>query len=510
MTYVTLTPNVHTYDGNTLNINQLAETQSISTIANFENINIVLGAENTAEQLETTALIDLSGTLYLGNGYATEEATATASEAGDTQATTATKYANFGLYTSLDSTLATGDTVTLFTAKDIDGNFANLGEDNSGSYTGSYGTLLAKTWDILTVGNDDDGYTMTATLKSTQAGEQSKVLGEASVSSVAALSAGADLLTGPAMASAQARVEAQSSSKSSAEASGGNSSLSSGPSAAPFAVSSVGQSRYHTGSHVDTESFSVNAGVAYGGQGTDGDWLSGIFVEYSRGEYTTYNSFSTGSVEGEGTSNAFGLGGFARYDFNGNSSKYKDFNPYVEGSVRLGYVEADYASDGGDGAGIPMEFDVRHMYMGAHLGLGSVSQLTDKVSLDLSLRYFWTHQMGGNENIAGHNVDFHAVDSHRVRLGARTDYALMDDQESGRFTLYSGVAMEQEFDGTAKSSVDGYEAPAPSLQGTTVLGELGFTYTPLNVFPMTIDLGFQGYTGKREGVSGSLQLIYAF
>ena len=44
----------------------------------------------------------------------------------------------------------------------------------------------------------------------------------------------------------------------------------------------------------------------------------------------------------------------------------------------------------------------------------------------------------------------------------------------------------------------------------TGLAELGFAVKPSASVPFTLDMGFQGYTGIREGVGGSLYMQYEF
>jgi hypothetical protein len=76
------------------------------------------------------------------------------------------------------------------------------------------------------------------------------------------------------------------------------------------------------------------------------------------------------------------------------------------------------------------------------------------------------------------------------------------------FSPYAGAAYEHEFDGEAGASGYGYSLPAAELQGGTGIGELGLTL--LSARGIALDLGVQGYTGTREGVSGSLQLKLEF
>jgi outer membrane autotransporter protein len=75
---------------------------------------------------------------------------------------------------------------------------------------------------------------------------------------------------------------------------------------------------------------------------------------------------------------------------------------------------------------------------------------------------------------------------------------------------YLGAAWEHEFDGKAKASTYGYAIDAPDITGDTGIVEVGLTVKPVAGKPFSLDFGLQGYLGKREGVTGSLQLRYAF
>ncbi|GHV49919.1 hypothetical protein FACS1894168_0360 [Deltaproteobacteria bacterium] len=48
------------------------------------------------------------------------------------------------------------------------------------------------------------------------------------------------------------------------------------------------------------------------------------------------------------------------------------------------------------------------------------------------------------------------------------------------------------------------------MTGSTGIGELGLTLKPSQTLPLSFDLGIQGYVGKREGVTGSLQARWEF
>jgi outer membrane autotransporter protein len=90
-------------------------------------------------------------------------------------------------------------------------------------------------------------------------------------------------------------------------------------------------------------------------------------------------------------------------------------------------------------------------------------------------------------------------------LGTRFAYAVNE-----HFSPYIGAAWEHEFDGRARATAYGDSIKSPDLTGDTGIGELGLTLTPSATLPLSFDLGLQGYTGKREGVTGSLQVRLEF
>ena len=97
------------------------------------------------------------------------------------------------------------------------------------------------------------------------------------------------------------------------------------------------------------------------------------------------------------------------------------------------------------------------------------------------------------------------MNSHRLRLGGRLTYSVNE-----YIRPYVGAAWEHEFDGTARATSLGYALSAPSLTGDTGIGELGLSWTPSATIPLTVDLSLQGYTGTRQGYTGSLMAKWEF
>jgi outer membrane autotransporter protein len=144
-------------------------------------------------------------------------------------------------------------------------------------------------------------------------------------------------------------------------------------------------------------------------------------------------------------------------------------------------------------------------YYGLHAGLGYVWDITDDASLDLSGKYFWTHQQGGSVRVINDRFTFEDVDSHRVRAGGRASVAVNE-----HFKPYIGAAYEYEFSGEAEAKTYGRSVGAPDLTGSTGIGEIGVTLLGGDKAPISLDFGAQGYTGMRQGVTGSLQLKLEF
>ncbi|MDR0702218.1 MAG: autotransporter domain-containing protein, partial [Azoarcus sp.] len=116
----------------------------------------------------------------------------------------------------------------------------------------------------------------------------------------------------------------------------------------------------------------------------------------------------------------------------------------------------------------------------------------------------WSHQEGDKVTLSsGDPVAFGDVDSHRARLGARLAW-----QATPVVNPYAGLAYEYEFDGKAKASAYGQPIDAPELKGGTGIGEAGLSFQAGK--NAVLDAGVQVYTGKRDGVTGSLRLNVAF
>ena len=375
-----------------------------------------------------------------------------------------------------------GESISLINAA---GGFTGTITNNGATLTGQKGATLDIRFRLDQQAND-----LYAVVEGAQAAPQIKALSEGFVSGAALVNLGADLIAGTGMSEA---VGAAS-----------RAGVATNYGLGVFGALSGGWSRYNSGSHVDMSSVSLLTGLSWGKDFDPGRMTLAAFFEYGNSSYNTYNSFSnTASVHGKGTMNHLGGGVLGRMDF-------VDTGPghvYTEASLRAGGLHNNYKNgDLRDNMGCKADYDSDSAYYGFHLGAGYLWNITDKASLDLYAKYFWTRVGGDSVRLStGDPVQFKDVDSSRLRGGARFAYAVNE-----YVSPYIGAAYEHEFDGKARATTYGYKIDAPKLGGGAGIGEIGLSLKPSQSLPLSFDLGVQGYVGKREGVTGSLQIRYEF
>lgn len=262
-----------------------------------------------------------------------------------------------------------------------------------------------------------------------------------------------------------------------------------------WAVMSRGSMSVESGSQIDTAGWNLSLGWAQEIRKKDRTWFVSPFIEYGKGSYDSHLDDGT---HGSGKLSYLGAGVFARME--------KEDGLWLQGALHAGRAKSDYT--GSISAGTVSNYDSSDTYVAAELSVGKTMKLKGGDKLDASLRYLWSHQNGGDVAIRTGKYndvyDFAAVNSHRLRLGARYSH-----KESEGNELYAGLYWEYEFSGKACASFMGYEAPSPSLRGGSALLELGWRFQPKDS-RVSYDLNLSGWQGKREGVTGSARVNWAF
>lgn len=387
------------------------------------------------------------------------------------------------------SPLAVGNTVTLI--HDTGAGITGTPKNSKTAGEGMQGITQGFEFDLTTTANSLLA-TVTKVGRDEHIQAQLKSLAESRMAGIGILTQGADLLHTQGITQLRA---------------GAAGATGSGPVA--FGVMGGSSLRYNSGSHVDVDSLNLATGLGWSiplNEGRNGSLLLGAFFEAGWGSYDSHNSFSSGSVKGDGDTSYYGGGLLSRYD----SAPTGPGTIYAEASFRAGRVKTDYdSSDFKSASGDKVDFDSSAAYYGIHAGVGYIWTINEQTSLDMSTKYLWTRQDSDSVTIHGDRIHFKAMDSHRWRTGAKLAHS-METETGLSFTPYIGAAYEHEFDSKGKAAANGDAIDSPDLKGDTGIAELGLSFKPSASSGLSLDLGVQGYTGKREGVGGSLQVKFEF
>ena len=309
---------------------------------------------------------------------------------------------------------------------------------------------------------------------------QAKALLEGRMAAIANISQGADLLAAQGMASAC-------------------STLVTGNAPAGFFAMSGSHNQYQTGSHIDVNGFSLIAGVGKKNATANGTMLNGLFLEYGRGNYSTYNSFvNLPSARGGGDTRYFG-GGYLARSQDGSGQ-------YLEGSVRVGRASTNFHSgDLSATIGQNVAYDISSPYYGLHLALGKEKEVGQNRTLDTYVKGIWTHQNASSATVTGDPINFDAVNSNRWQLGMK-----LTRKVNEQTTVRTGLAYSYEFDGKARGTAYGMSIDAPSLKGGSGIVELGVTLGSKNNKNHFFDLSLQGFAGKVKGIAGNVEVTWKF
>ena len=257
-----------------------------------------------------------------------------------------------------------------------------------------------------------------------------------------------------------------------------------------FGVMLGGSTHYNTGSYVDVDGVTFMAGT---GLRVNPNWTMAGFVEAGWANSASHVE----GTRGDGDHEYFGVGFATRYQTDGVL--------YVDGSLRAGRATTEFA---GRYAQDSASYDAKSLYMSAHVGLGAMWGLTERLKLDTYARYTITYLDDDDvslNNRYNDKLDLDSTVTHAVRAGARL---LGDFNDYASWKV--GAAYEHVFDGDAESAVNSFSLDVPSLEGDTGVFELGLRIRPSLESNWAVDLGAKGYVGDREGVTGNMTVRYSF
>ena len=378
-------------------------------------------------------------------------------------------------------TLSIGDTVSLIktyknnSMADADAVPLTTG-DLVNKTTGMQGVSLRYGFDLMKRADNE----LVAKVNSVALNEQTKSLVETRAASAALINSGADLLTDSSM---NAAIEAASSAPRTVPGGSNDFNL--------WAAQGGSSLRLNSGSHVDAKGWNINLGFAKKAAAGRNTITYGPFLEYGRG---TYDSYLDDGTHGDGKTSYFGGGVMAKVQSASGT--------YVEGSLRAGRVKSDYS---GNIAGMNTGYDNSSTYYAAHIGIGQEKELKNGNTIEGYAKYFYAHQGGNTTTLrTGETYEFDSINSNRIRIGTRYTHKM-----PGSGAFYTGLAYEYEFGSEAGASYQGYSTPSPSLKGSTGILELGYRFTPKES-RVSYGVNLMGMTGKRRGITGGVQMTWAF
>lgn len=265
-----------------------------------------------------------------------------------------------------------------------------------------------------------------------------------------------------------------------------------------FAAVHGNRSKYDVNSDIKINGWSTIVGVGNADKFDNGSEFSwGVFYENGSGNYRTYNEFNNEFFRGDGS---------LVYNGGGIAARYTNKNGvYTEGSLRAGMLKSDMDNALRDGEGNFYGYESESAYYGAHLGVGKIISLSESSDLDVYGKFFHTYTEGDSFKVANDEFEFDSINSDRLRIGAR-----ITSNKENKFSTYYGLAYEYEFNGDADMTAQGLKAPTQSLQGSSVMAEVGFNYQPTPTSPWSFDLNMRGYAGERQGCSFNVQAMYTF
>lgn len=255
-----------------------------------------------------------------------------------------------------------------------------------------------------------------------------------------------------------------------------------------FATVGGGQNRYETGSHITTNIWRGQAGLAKRDKNQAGAQTAyGIFYDYGNGNYRTFSH-----SRGDGSINYKGGGLFVKYlEPNGS---------YEEASFRVGRASNDARNLLFDEMGKGYGYRTNSMYNAFHAGFGRISPQSDGGTLDAYCRFFHTHLNGDTFEAGGHYV-IDSLDSDVIRIGSRYQ------KQDKNWKYFGGLAYEYEFGGMAHGRADGADIESASIRGGSARFEYG---TAVNLGNWCLTVNASDYAGKRQGFNGNISLSCKF
>ena len=268
----------------------------------------------------------------------------------------------------------------------------------------------------------------------------------------------------------------------------------------PFAAARIGKYDLDVAGELDTTVITGLLGYAFNVQNSE----VGVFMEMGHGTYDTRTATTepVGEAEGDGKHNYVGFGIY------GNYATPIDWL-HVTGYVKGGWLRNEFSVSLD---GVSANFDRTSNYWGAHLGTYGEFQVTEKFKNRTFLNYFYDGRESEAHTSSSGSIEivesFGTFNSHRALLGSVFEYAYTSALRPYAALTYE-YAFKADAKGRASDQFGDLGLNSTDLEGSTGIVSLGWTYQN-EAKRFEFDLGVNGYTGKRQGVSAQAQAAWKF
>ena len=274
-----------------------------------------------------------------------------------------------------------------------------------------------------------------------------------------------------------------------------------------FVIASAQGGKYEsdTGGKITSNVFTADVGV---GRNVNDRLFYGAFLDYGTSSYETENDYALNRVEGSGDASHIGLGLFAKGLF-GDA-----YQSALTLSARAGIASNTYSATritNTNSKTIIDNAELNRMYYGVSAELSHKFMSWKDGAFEIYGGGSYTKVAGDSVAVGGHTYEVDSINSLIGRVGLK-----LTEEINDKWSAYADVAFEREFlgDVDGKHTNGGYKLSdnynKPSLQGNSVVGEVGATYTANAKGGFTVNVKLKGASGQKKGVGGGFDLKYKF
>ena len=249
--------------------------------------------------------------------------------------------------------------------------------------------------------------------------------------------------------------------------------------------------------HVDMTSQSINLGFARSLENSPSSLIIAPVFDYVSSNYDSYLEMGT---HGSGKTRYIAGGLLAR--------RMLPNGFYYEGSVRVGKVKTDFASDNLDKTGVfgRVTYDASATTLVGHLKIGKAFRLNKNNFLDVYGVYYHAHQGGMNADLSsGEHYNFSSANSGRFRIGYR-----LTTKTSNISKIYTGLAYQYEHSSGVTATYKNYSTAGTGNSGSSGMLEVGWIIKPLKALPWAVDINTTGWIGHQRGITAMAKIQKAF